>query len=672
MSPTLNTTGGRMRIDGRKRVVIENVQPCVNGGEFPIKRIVGEGVKVQADIFADGHDEITALLLYRKADEKNWTESFMSFIVNDLWEAEFVPAEMGVYEYTVEAWIERFKTWQHDIQKKIKAGQNVEVDVLIGAQLIKEAGERAAGEDAKKLRAWANDIESEKEAERLSLISLNDPRTVLMKKYPDRSLSTRFETSLQVSVERNKALFSAWYEIFPRSFPDKPGEHGTFKSSEKLLPQIADLGFDVLYFPPIHPIGKTNRKGKNNSSIAKPGDPGSPWAIGGKEGGYKAIHPELGSEADFVSLVKRANELGIEIALDLAYQCSPDHPYVKSHPEWFRWRPDGTVQFAENPPKKYQDVLPINFETDNWKELWEELKSVVEFWIDKGVKIFRVDNPHTKPFAFWEWMISDLKSKHRDLIFLAEAFTRPKVMYRLAKVGFTQSYTYFTWRNTKQEFIQYLTELTKSEVREFFRPNFWPNTPDILPEHLQFGGRPAFISRLILAGTLSSNYGMYAPAFEQLVHEPLPGREEYANSEKYEIINWNLDQPGNLRPIIKKLNQIRKENAALQTIWNIEFLDIDNDYLLCYSKKTPDYSNIIVVAVNLDYFHIQAGSLKIPLQELGIPEAQPYLVHELLSDSRFIWQGRQNYIELNPDDMPVKIFRLQRRLRREQDFDYFM
>ncbi|RMF92880.1 MAG: alpha-1,4-glucan--maltose-1-phosphate maltosyltransferase, partial [Nitrospinota bacterium] len=466
--------------------------------------------------------------------------------------------------------------------------------------------------------------------------------------------------------------FSTWYELFPRSCSPEAGRHGTFRDCERLLPEIARMGFDVLYFPPIHPIGQTNRKGKNNAPVAQPDDVGSPWAIGGVDGGHKAIHPQLGTFADFERLRQKAQEHGIEIALDLAYQCSPDHPYVREHPEWFRHRPDGTIQYAENPPKKYEDIFPFYFETDAWPALWEELKSIVLFWIEKGVRIFRVDNPHTKAFPFWEWMIGEVKTRYPDVLFLSEAFTRPKVMYRLAKLGFSQSYTYFTWRNTKAELIDYMTELTRTEVREYFRPHFWPNTPDILPEPLQYGGRPAFMMRLILAATLSSNYGIYGPAFELCVDEALPGREEYLHSEKYELKVWDRDQPGNLKGLISRINRIRRDNPALQQTHNLQFYEVDNEALLCYGKMTEDLSNIILVAVNLDPFHTQAGWVHIPLEGLAIAPDQPYLVHDLISEDKYIWQGPRNHIILDPQTMPAHIFRVRKRLRRETDFDYFM
>jgi len=660
-----------MNTNGRKRVVIEGVTPEINCGDYPIKRVIGESVTVQADIFTDGHDQITAVLLYRHAGKKKWQEIPMQFLVNDRWEAEFTVEGIGETTYTIEAWVDHFKTWQQDLLKRFEAGQNLKVELQIGAEFVEEAAKRAGANDAKKLQAWAKSLTTSKQDEAVATAT-SDDLTALMQKYPHKQHSARYDKELKVFVDRKKALFSAWYEPFPRSVNAATKKHGTFKDCEKLLPEIKELGFDIIYFPPIHPIGKTNRKGKNNSPTAKPGEPGSPWAIGAKEGGHKAIHPQLGTFKDFERLVKKANELDLEIALDLAYQCSPDHPYVKEHPEWFRWRPDGTVQYAENPPKKYQDVLPINFESENWQELWEELKSVVEFWIEKGVHVFRVDNPHTKPFAFWEWLIAEIKRDYPDVLFLSEAFTRPKVMYRLAKLGFTQSYTYFTWRNTKHEFMQYLTELTRTHVRDIFRPNFWPNTPDILPEHLQVGGKPAFVVRLVLAATLSSNYGVYGPAYELCVNDALEGKEEYLDSEKYEIKNWNRDEPGNIKSIMANINQIRKDNPALQTTWNVHFYDVDNEDLLCYGKLTDDLSNIIVVVVNLDYFHTQTGHIQIPIGDLGIPEQQPYLVHELLSDHKYIWHGEKNYIELDPQTFPAHIFRIHKRLRREHDFDYFM
>ncbi|MGE3806009.1 MAG: alpha-amylase family glycosyl hydrolase, partial [Gemmataceae bacterium] len=481
-----------------------------------------------------------------------------------------------------------------------------------------------------------------------------------------------FERELKVVVDPVKARFSTWYEMFPRSTAPEPGRHGTFRDCEARLPYIANMGFDVLYLPPIHPVGIAFRKGKNNAVTAQPDDVGSPWGIGGKEGGHKAIHPALGSLADFHGLVKKAKGHGIDIALDVAFQCSPDHPYVKQHPEWFIQRPDGTIQYAENPPKKYQDIYPINFESENWRALWEELKSIFDYWIELGVTIFRVDNPHTKSFRFWEWCIGEIKQQHPETIFLAEAFTRPKVMYRLAKLGYNQSYTYFTWRNTKWELEEYFTQLTQSEVKEYFRPNLWPNTPDILHEYLQHGGRPAFHIRLVLAATLGANYGIYGPAFELGANTPRePGSEEYRDSEKYEIKRWNLDSPDSLRDVIGRVNRIRKDNPALHTDRTLLFHHVSNDNLICYSKSDPRNGNLIVTVVNLDPYRSQAGMVDLPLEKLGVDPNQPYQVHDLLSDSRYAWHGGTNYVELNPFIVPAHIFRIRRRVRTERDFEYY-
>ncbi|MCU7495222.1 MAG: alpha-1,4-glucan--maltose-1-phosphate maltosyltransferase [Ignavibacteria bacterium] len=653
--------------EGRQRVVIENVKPNINCGAYPVKRVTGEKVVVTADVFADGHDTIAAEILYRNSKDNTWKTSPMKFVDNDLWDGSFRVEEEGSCLFTIRGWVDHFTTWQKDLVKRIDAGQDVSVELMIGADMIDKNAKNANGDDQKKLLNFSDKIRSGNAG-----VAFDDELSLLMGLYADKSAATVFQQEYEVWVERHRALFSSWYELFPRSASPNPGRHGTFKDVERLLPDISEMGFDVIYLPPIHPIGITNRKGKNNSTEAGPEDPGSPWAIGSKEGGHKSIHPELGSMDDFKELIRKAGDFGIEIALDIACQCSPDHPYVKEHPEWFKWRPDGTVQYAENPPKKYQDVLPINFETENWKKLWDELRSVILFWIDNGVKIFRVDNPHTKPFGFWEWLIKDIKKEYPEVIFLAEAFTRPKVMYRLAKAGFTQSYTYFTWRNTKDEFKEYLTELTKRDAREFYRPNFWTNTPDILPENLQYGGRAAFISRFVLAATLSSNYGIYGPSYEICNNTGIEDKEEYLNSEKYEIKHWDRNKSGNIKDIIKKVNIIRKENSALQTTFNIEFYDSDNRYLLCYGKVSEDKSNIIVVVVNLNFFHKQSGSVKIPIKKLGIPEKQSYLVHELLSDKRLMWQGSENFVELDPETSPASIFKIYKRLKREDDFDYFM
>jgi starch synthase (maltosyl-transferring) len=558
--------------DGRNRVIIEGVKPEIDSGGFPIKRTVGEKVVVEADIFTDSHDALSCVLLYRKDGESQWKEHPMVFLVNDRWQGEFAVTELGQYRYTVQAWVEHFKSWRQGLLKKFDAGHDISVDLLSGADLVEEAIKRAARSDAKKLKELALSLRSdEKGSDRVHVATAQEP-SELMAKYPDKELATTYNHELVVVVDQPKARFSAWYEMFPRSCTSEPGRHGTFKECEARLPYIAGMGFDVLYFPPIHPIGQTHRKGKNNNPVAKPDDPGSPWAIGSTEGGHRDIHPQLGTLTDFRRLMAKAGEHGIEIAIDLAFHCTPDHPYVKEHPEWFRWRPDRTVQYAENPPKKYEDIYPLNFETEKWRELWEELKGVVLFWIDQGVRIFRVDNPHTKPFHFWEWLIGEIKKDHPEVIFLAEAFTRPKVMYQLAKLGFTQSYTYFAWRNTKRELTQYFTELTQTEAREYFLPNLWPNTPDILTEYLQMGGRPAFMARLVLAATLGASYGIYGPAFELCENRPKePGSEEYLDSEKYEIKNWDIKKPESLRDFVARVNRIRRENPALQGDWSLHF-----------------------------------------------------------------------------------------------------
>jgi starch synthase (maltosyl-transferring) len=624
-----------------ERVVIRGVEPEIECGRFAIKRVIGECVIVDADIFADGHDSISAVLRYRHEADESWQEVRMEPLGNDHWRAAFTVHKLGQYLYTISAWIDDFQTWYTDFQKRIAVQQDVTIDLRIGAALLKSAAGRAAGLDAQKLRQAGDHLHREEVDAALAALAIA---------HADRSNASHHR-ELRVTVDTERARFSTWYEMFPRSY-------GTFKDCESVLPEIAAMGFDVLYFPPIHPIGASHRKGKNNSTTAEPGDPGSPWAIGGKEGGHKAIHPDLGNLNDFRHLVRAARNLGIDIALDLAYQCSPDHPYVKEHPEWFRRRPDGTVQYAENPPKKYEDIYPFEFNSPRWKELWDELKSVVEFWVEQGVRIFRVDNPHTKPFDFWEWMIRDLKKKHLDLIFLAEAFTRPNIMYRLAKLGFTQSYTYFTWRNTKRELSDYLKELTEPPVCDFFRPNFWPNTPDILHESLQAGGRPAFMARLVLAATLSSNYGIYGPAYELCENVPRDaGSEEYLDSEKYEVKKRDLSNEASLRPFISRVNAIRKENPALQSNEGLKFHPVDNDQIICYSKQTADSRNVVITIVSLDPVWTQSGYVEFPADELGIDVRHPYRITDLLTGAQFTWQGSRNYVELRPQEVPAHILR---------------
>ena len=597
----------------------------------------------------------------------------MQPLVNDRWRGEFQVAGLGGYRYTVLAWIDRFLTWRRDFDKRIAAGQDVSIDLLIGAELIQAAAENASGADRQRLSEWVLQLRHEDAKRHLRRIVDDEELRVLMDRYGGRDFATTYERELAVVVDRERARFSAWYELFPRSTAKEPGRHGTFRDCEERLPYVARMGFDVLYLPPIHPIGRVNRKGKNNSPEAEPGDSGSPWAIGSEEGGHKAVHPELGTLEDFRRLVASAKEFGIEVALDIAFQCAPDHPYVKEHPEWFRTRPDGTVQYAENPPKKYEDIYPFDFETPEWKELWAELKSIFVFWIQQGVRIFRVDNPHTKPFPFWGWCIGEIKAEYPDIIFLSEAFTRPRMMYRLAKLGFTQSYTYFAWRSTKHELVEYFTELTQTEVAEFFRPNLWPNTPDILTDTLQVGGRPAFALRLALAATLGASYGIYGPAFELLHHRPRhPGSEEYLDSEKYEIRRHDLEQPDSLAEFIGRINAIRRENPALHSDHRLQFHPVDNDMLLCYSKSTEDLSNVVVVVANLDPDHTQSGWVELPLKKLRLEEEQAYQAHDLLTGARYLWHGGRNYVELNPQVSSAHVFRLRRRSRTEQDFEYYL
>jgi starch synthase (maltosyl-transferring) len=659
--------------DGRKRVVIEAVHPEVDGGQFPAKRVVGERVVVEADIFADGHDLLAARLLFRKEGALDWIEVPMKLMGNDRWQGIFTVEEVGIYYFTIHAWVDRFLSWRQGLFKKVLADQEVSVDLLIGAKILEDLISNVSGEDAEKIKKRVKILRSSEEETRRVDVAMDEELAAMASRCSERKWATVYERELRVVVDPVQARFSTWYEMFPRSCSPQPGRYGTFKDCESRLPYIAAMGFDVLYFPPIHPIGQVNRKGKNNVPKAGPNDVGSPWAIGSAEGGHKSVHPRLGTLEDFRLLVAKAKEHGLEVALDIAFQCTPDHPYVKEHPEWFRWRPDGTVQYAENPPKKYEDIYPFDFTTKGWRELWEELKSVFFFWIEQGVRIFRADNPHTKPFSFWEWVIGEVKKAHPEVIFLAEAFTRPKVMYRLAKSGFSQSYTYFAWRNTKEEIIQYFTGLNETAVREYFRPNLWPNTPDILTEYLQMGGRSAFAARLVLAATIGANYGVYGPAFELCEDQPREwGSEEYLNSEKYEIKGWDINRSDSLKDFIARVNGIRKENPALQNDQNLTFHPIDNEQLISFSKHTEDLSNIVVVVINLDPHHRHGGWLNLPLATLGLNPRQPYQVHDLLSGARYLWNGPRNYVELDPEIVPAHILRLRRRVRTERDFDYYM
>ena len=656
----------------RCRVCVERVTPAVDEGRFSIKRVVGEDVVVEADVFADGHDVVSCVVRFKRTDQRAWRETPMAPLGNDRWRGTFTVPEVGRYAYRVEGWIDSFTTWHRDLEKRAEADTTTPVDLHIGAGLLHDAARRATGAHRRALQRCAAVLAAARDDHMPLDQALNPSLVALARRYPDRTHARQSEPALTVLVERPRAGFSAWYEMFPRSCGPAPDRHGTLRDCIDRLDYVASMGFDVLYLPPVHPIGLAHRKGRNNAPTAETGDVGSPWAIGSPAGGHTAIHPELGTLDDFDALVHAARDRGLEIALDIAFQCSPDHPWVTNHPAWFRQRPDGSIQYAENPPKKYQDIYPIDFDTDDWRHLWAALCEVFLFWAAHDVRIFRVDNPHTKPFRFWEWVIDRVRRVYPDAIFLAEAFTRPKVMYELAKSGFSQSYTYFTWRNTKAELTEYFTELTETEVREFFRPNLWPNTPDILHEYLQYGGRPAFMTRVVLAATLGANYGIYGPAFELFEHEAREaGSEEYRDSEKYEIRARNLDHEWTLRPLITRLNQARRDNPALQRSDGLQFHPSDNDQLLCYSKVTADGSNAVVVVVNLDYAHTQSGWVTLDLAEIGLEETETYQMHDLVSEARYLWQGRRNYVELNPHELPAHVFRIRRRTRTEKSFDYF-
>jgi starch synthase (maltosyl-transferring) len=670
------TARSELPVDGLTRVVIESVTPEVDGGRFPVKRTVGDELVVEADVFADGHDEIRALLRWSHGDSGEWHERTMEPLGNDRWRASFALEEMGRYRYTIDGAIDRFGTWQHDLAKRIDAGQDIAVDLVIGARLVGSAVLRAedlSEADAAKLRQAASQLADDGRPTRdRGRLALDEGLAALVGRYPDPEGEATYDRQLEVEVDRERARFSTWYELFPRSASPDPKRHGTLRDVVARLPYVAELGFDVLYLPPIHPIGRQFRKGPNNTPASGPDDPGVPWAIGGPEGGHTAIHPELGTEEDFRALVEEGQKQGIEIALDIAFQASPDHPWASEHPEWFRARPDGTIQYAENPPKKYQDIYPFDFEGEDWPGLWQALNGVVRHWIGQGVRIFRVDNPHTKPFGFWQWLIADVKRDHPDALFLAEAFTRPKVMYRLGKVGFTQSYTYFTWRNTKQELTDYFTELTRTEVREFFRPNAWTNTPDILHEVLQLGARPAFEARLVLAATLAASYGVYGPAYELLESTPRePGSEEYLDSEKYQQRTWDLDSPHSLRELIASVNRARREHPALQSNERLRFHDIDNDQLIAYTKTSADGEDIVLAVVTLDFTQAQSGTLVLGLDELGLPQDAPFELVDLLDGSTHLWQGAQNRVEVDPAVRAGHVFHVRPRVRSEREFEHY-
>ncbi|CAN5756296.1 alpha-1,4-glucan--maltose-1-phosphate maltosyltransferase [soil metagenome] len=663
--------------DGRVRVVIENVQPAVDAGRFPIKRIVGDDVVVEADCFADGHDVVAAMLKWRRAGAP-WKSLPMQPLVNDRWRASFVVDALGPWEYTVCAWVDPFQSWRHDFGRRVDA-DDVRIAAATGATLIAECALRAGkGSDADLLRAWGLELEqlaadASAQVEMLKRVGDDAARAAVACRYPDLRHAFTYPQTFAVTVERERARFSAWYEFFPRSASDDPARHGNFADCEAWLPYVKRMGFDVLYFPPIHPIGRARRKGRNNTLDATADDVGSPWAIGAAEGGHDAILSELGTAADFRRLVQRAAELDIDVALDIAFQCAPDHPWVAEHPEWFRKRADGSIQYAENPPKKYQDIYPFDFESTDWRAMWLALAGVFEHWIDQGVRVFRVDNPHTKAYPFWEWVIARVRARQPEVIFLSEAFTRPRVMHRLAKVGFSQSYTYYTWRNSKRELTAYFTELSQGPGREYFRPNVWPNTPDILPAALQYGGRPVFMARVAMAATLAASYGIYGPAYELLEGRALrAGGEEYLDSEKFERRVWDRERPDSLAEFIAVLNRARRTNPALQSDAGLRFLEVDNEQLIAYAKTSADGSNTVVCVINLDPHHTQSGWIEFDLAAFGLQPDQVYQLHDLLSGAHFLWHGSRNFVSLDPQRVPAHVMELRAHMKRENDFDYFL
>ena len=663
----------------RVRPVIGSVRPLVDGGRRPAKAAVGDSVVVEADVVVDGHDVLTCEVRYRHDDEPLWASASMRAVGNDRWRAEFDIEAMGQYRFVIEARVDRFMTWRRDLRARVDAGQSVAVELLVGAELVDAGVQRARAADARALSLVAADLWSSlrglegEVSEELTTwcgattvgeLVFSDQLADLMHRCgnPENSMTSDVFT---VVAEREKARFSTWYEMFPRSASPDPHRHGTFADVRAKLPYVAHLGFDVLYLPPIHPIGRSGRKGRDGSTKAGGDDPGSPWAIGAAEGGHRAVHPELGTLEDFRDLVVAAAARGIEVAIDLAFQASPDHPWVTEHPEWFRHLPDGSIRYAENPPKRYEDIFPLDFDTPDWQTLWTELLDVVRFWVRQGVKVFRVDNPHTKPFAFWEWMIRLIRADNPEVIFLSESFTRPRVMEQLAKVGFSQSYTYFTWRNTKWELESYLDELTRTDVADYFRPNFWPNTPDILTEELQKGGRAAFLSRLILAATLSSNYGIYGPTFELQEHVAREsGSEEYLHSEKYEVRNWDLARPDSLAEFIARVNKIRRDHRALQFNDALHFHYVDNEQIMAYSKVREDPAratgrDVIVTIVSLDHDYVQSGWVELDLDALGVDPGRPYTMHDLLTGAQYEWQSRHNFVMLDPARVAAHLFSLE-------------
>ena len=653
------TVGKALTAGLRSRpVVILNVSPEVDGGRFAIKREVGDELVVSADVFKEGHDKLTVMLMVRQRNEKNWREVPMTCINHglDRWQGRVVLTENTGYVYTVEAWSDVFESWRDEVHKKLAASVDVSLELIEGCGLVEDAAGRATGEDKHYFKKMQERFATADYKERCTLLQATQ-LSETMARWPDRGTASRYDLELEVFVDRVGARYASWYEMFHRSQGKVPGRHATLKDCECRLPEIRDLGFDVIYFVPVHPIGKKHRKGPDNTLNAGPNDPGSPYAIGSDEGGHTALHKDLGTIDDFRHFVAVAADHGMEVALDFAIQCAPDHPWIQQHPDWFKFRPDGTIKYAENPPKKYQDIVNVDFYTGDQEGLWHEILHSVLFWVELGVKIFRVDNPHTKPVPFWEWLIREIRRDHPDVIFLAEAFTRPPMMRILAKVGFSQSYTYFTWRNFKHEITEYLTELTQSPVAEYMRPNFFPSTPDILPEYLQGSGRPGFATRFVLAATLSSVYGIYN-GYELCEAAAVPGKEEYLHSEKYEYKVWDWDRPGNIKELIAKVNRIRRENPAMQELTNLRFYNASNDNILFYGKVSADRANIILIAVNLDPFDAHGTDIEIPLHDLGLTEQDNFVVEDLLSGAKHLWSGTRHHLQIGPDNDQAMILRV--------------
>jgi starch synthase (maltosyl-transferring) len=640
---------------GDGRIQIEDVYPELDGGRYPVKRIAGDTFEVWADLICDGHERLAAVLRYRPPGGI-WCETPFIYFDNDRWVGRFQLDRVGLWRYTIGAWVDRFESWRDEFEKKCEAGQDVSLELVEGRALLEAALPQMLPDDAPRLRQVLCDFDAADAEERAALVLSTQLREV-MGRSGLRSEVCRYARELEIVVDREAARFAAWYEMFPRSQGRELGKSATFDDCIARLPEIATLGFDVVYLTPIHPIGRTNRKGRNNANIAEPDDPGSPYAIGSIEGGHRAVNPELGTLADFRRFLRAAARFGLEVALDFAVQCAPDHPWVREHPMWFRFRPDGTIKFAENPPKKYEDIVNVDFGNPDWRGLWNELRDTVIFWIDEGVRTFRVDNPHTKPLPFWEWLIREIKARCPEAIFLSEAFTRPKMMRALAKAGFSQSYTYFTWRNSKAELIEYLTELTQEAAKEYLRPNFFTNTPDILPFFLQQGGRAAFRIRLVLAATLSGAYGIYN-GFELCEATSLPGREEYLNSEKYQYKVWDWDRPGNIKVDIQALNRFRRDNPAMHELTNLCFLDCADPSILAYAKLSADRASCVVGAVNLDPQDAHEDEIELPLEKFGLAADAEFLVKEAFTELVMTWQGPRQHLRLDPAINPARLFRL--------------